>query len=176
MALQPTPKDLAILQQRAKDLAQILLHEENAKNLIEVLFFDLGKEKYGIETVYIKEVFPLKSYTPLSQAPSIIYGVTNIRRKILLIIDLKAFFEIQPEPIDKKKLIVLGQEEMEYGLVIDNFSNIERIPLEKLQQSLSTLTGIRQEFLKGLLTDGTVILDGEKLLKAQFLRTNSEST
>lgn len=174
MAILPTPQDLLILKQRATELAKVDIKDKEAANVIEVLFFDLGKEKYGIETVYIKEVFPLKNCTPLPLAPKMIHGVTNIRRKILMVIDLKAFFEIEPIQREKKILIVLGQEEMEYALIIDNFSHIEKIPVDKLQMTLSTLTGIRQEYLKGLLADGTVILDGKKLLKAQFLATSSE--
>jgi len=174
MALQPTPQDLLILNQRAKELAKVNFKENEATNLIEVLFFNLGKEKYGIETIYIKEVFPLKNYTSLPLSPSFIYGVTNVRRKILMIIDLKALFEIDAPTPKENQLIILGQEEMEYALIIDNFSNIEKVSTEKLQTSLSTLTGIRLEYLKGLLLDGSVILDGKKLLKALFLSTNVE--
>lgn len=158
-----------ILRERAEKLAKPVEKQEIAEHFIEVLVFQLGQESYGIETKYISEVYPLKAYTPLPSAPAFVYGLANVRRKIVLIVDLKVLFSIPEENNSQKKLVILGNDENGFALLSDTFSEIRKIPKDNLQASLPTLTGIREEFLKGLTTDNVVILDGQKLLTSQVL-------
>jgi purine-binding chemotaxis protein CheW len=41
---------------------------------------------------------------------------------------------------------------------------VRTIPLAELEPSFPTLTGVRDEYLKGVTRDRTVVLDGKKLL------------
>lgn len=161
-----------ILRERAEKLAKPLEEQESLTHSLEILIFTLGEENYGIETKYIVEVNPLKDFTPLPSAPTYVYGLANVRRKILLIIDLKKLFSIPEESNISNKLVILGNVEKSFAILIDNFSGIRKISKDNLQSSLPTLTGIRQEFLKGLTNDGVVILDGQKLLSSQYLIIN----
>lgn len=161
---------LEILRSRKEKLAKPIGQQELNGDRLEVMVFNLGDESYAIETKYIVEVYPLKEYTPLPCTPPFVYGLTNVRRKILLIIDLKVLFSIpSKEGTDLKRLIILGTEEYGFGILTDGFKEIQKVAKEGLQTSLPTLTGIRGDFLKGLMNDGTVILDGEKLLKSKAL-------
>jgi len=160
---------LQILKKRADILAKPIERQELLENFIEVLVFNLGEEHFAIETKYITEVYPLKEYNILPDAPAFVYGLTNIRRKILLIIDLAVLFSIPNEINTLKKLLILGTDEPKFAIVTDGFRDIRRIPKDRLQPSLPTLTGIREDFLLGILIDGTVILDGQKLLTSKYL-------
>ena len=53
---------------------------------------------------------------------------------------------------------------MEFGILADVIVGTRRVPLDGLQPSLSTLTGVREEYLRGVTTDGTVVLDARRLL------------
>lgn len=165
-------KNKNILKRRAEKLAKSIESDDSAADSIEVLIFELGEEKYGIETKYISEVYPLKNHTLLPCVPSFVYGLANVRRKIVLIVDLKVLFSIPDDKTAPKKLIILGNDESGFSIVTDGLSEIQRISKDKLQTSLPTLTGVREDFLKGLMTDGTVILDGQKLLTSQYLIVN----
>ncbi len=153
-----------ILKNRAKQLAKPKEHEVAEADNFEVLVFRLAHERYAIETKYVREVYPLKDYTPIPCAPQFVFGMINVRRKILTVIDLKVLFSLPEGSHDDGKIIILQYIEKEFGILSNGFEGIMQIPINKLQTSLPTLTGIKQEFLKGVTPDGIVLLDGKKLL------------
>lgn len=162
-----------VLKERAKSLSRIIGTTNNKVETIELISFFLGQENFALETKYIKEVYPLKEYTVVPCAPEFLFGLTNVRRRILPIIDLKGFFSLVSDNSEgEKKLVILSNNEVEFALLTEGFSGIRIVNVEELQPNLPTLTGIRQDFLKGLLIDGTVILDGQKLLTSSHLVIN----
>ncbi|MBI2090847.1 MAG: chemotaxis protein CheW, partial [Deltaproteobacteria bacterium] len=54
-----------ILKERAKLLAREPKKEEANAEAIEILEFALAYESYGVETSFVREVYPLKELTPL---------------------------------------------------------------------------------------------------------------
>lgn len=156
-------KNENILKERAKILSKPKEQEEIKGEYIEILVFKLAKERYGIETKYAKEVQPLKDFTPLPCAPSFIFGLINVRRKILAVIDLKALFGL-PKDGEQNTVVILKEGQKEFGLLGDGFEEIQKVPINSIQTSLPTLTGIRQEWLKGITLDGVIVIDGKKLI------------
>lgn len=156
-----------ILKQRAQKLAQKITTVSQVEQL-QVIVFYLGSEKYAIETSYIREVYPLKEITSLPGLPPFVKGIMNVRRRILSVIDLKYFLDITTENKDLvTKVLILEHKTMEFAILTDGIEGIKTIPIPEIQNSLPTLTGIKQEFLKGLTTDQLVILDGKRLLESQ---------
>ncbi len=159
----PTEKKNEILHERAKIFAQEI--KASDENYIEILTFIIGNEAYGIETSFIREVSQLKELTPIPGLPHYFIGVTNVRGKILTVVDLKKFFELPEKDItDLNKLVVLQSENIEFGILADSIIGTADIKPADLQSDLPTLTGIRSEFLKGVTKDHAIILDGAKIL------------
>jgi purine-binding chemotaxis protein CheW len=158
-----------ILHERAKRLAMPIQSKEHPVASVEIIPFQLNQESFALETKYVKEIYPLKNHCFLPCAPDFVYGLTNVRRRILPIIDLKVFFSLPSNEGTEKKLLIIENEDREFAILIDSFSNVKKLKKTDIQKSLPTLTGIRQDFLKGLIVDGTVILDGEKLLTSPHL-------
>lgn len=165
-------KQAHILISRAEKLAKISVKEDEGHNLIEVLIFKLAEEKYGIETNYVKEVYPFKDYTVLPTAPPFIAGLVNVRRKILSIFDLKVFFGLPIEETTQKKLIIIEDQEMELALLTDGIEGIQKFSLAAIQPSLPTLTGARQDFLKGITQNRVFLIHAEKLLASEQILVN----
>lgn len=157
------------LNERAEILSRSIKDENHKVDPIEIIPFKLNKEDFALETKYVKEIFPLKNYTFLPCAPAFVFGLTNIRRRILPIIDLKVFFSIPNTEDSEKNLLIMENNEAEFAILINGFNSLRTLSKEELQTALPTLTGIRREFLKGLIIDGTVILDGQKLLTSSYL-------
>lgn len=158
-----------ILKKRAEILSKPIDNQKIMIDLLEIIPFRLGAENFAIETKYVKEIYPLKNTTFLPCAPNFVYGLTNVRRRILPIIDLKIVFSIPDSEKQGRQLLIVESEEAEFAILIDGYSTVREIPKNDLQASLPTLTGIREDFLKGLIVDGTVILDGQKLLSSSYL-------
>jgi purine-binding chemotaxis protein CheW len=162
----PTPDEKKkILQARAKALAREPQVKRDAEADLEVVEFLLAYERYAIESSYVREVYPLREFTPLPGTPPFILGIINVRGRILSVIDIKKFFDIPEKGLtDLNKVIILQSDEMEFGVLADVILGVRTIPLGEIQPSLPTLTGIREEYLKGVTAERVVILDAEKLL------------
>ena len=154
-----------ILKARAQALAREPLPAEAAGECLEILEFSLAYERYGIEMCWVRETLPLKELTPVPCTPQFVLGLINVRGQIMSVIDIKRFFDLPEKGLtDLNKVIIVQDGEMAFGVLADAVCSVRAIPLAELQPSLPTLTGIREEYLKGVTRDRTAVLDGRKLL------------
>jgi purine-binding chemotaxis protein CheW len=172
----PTPEaKKRILKARAKALAREPASKEATGEYIEVIEFLLAHERYGLESRFVREVYPLKELTPLPGTPPFVLGLVNVRGQILSVIDLKKFFDLPEKGLtDLNKLIILDSGDMAFGVLADAVLGVRPIPTRELQPSLPTLTGIREEFLKGVTRERVVILDAERLLSSKDIIVHEE--
>lgn len=166
------PKE--ILRARARELAREPVREEVGERL-DTVVFQLAYEQYAVESKYVLEVAPLRDLTPLPCVPSFVAGLINLRGDILSIVNLKKFFDLPEKGLtDLNKVIVLRSSWMEMGILADAVVGVRSLPLKEIQPSLTTLTGIRGEYLRGVTGDGIVVLDGEKILSDKKLIIHEE--
>jgi purine-binding chemotaxis protein CheW len=161
----PAPEERErIFRTRASLLARQSAEERNG-DTIEVVEFMLASERYGIESIYVREVSPLRGFTPVPCTPRFVLGLVNVRGRIISVIDLKKFFELPEKGIsDLNKVIILQDHQMEFGILADSILAVRTIDVKEIQPSLPTLKGMREEFLKGITEERLVVLDAEKLL------------
>lgn len=172
----PTPEEKKKgLRGRRQALAQEPKKEEPAGDHLETVEFLLADETYGIESSYVREVYPLKELTPLPCTPPFVLGIVNVRGQILSVIDLKRFFDLPAKGLtDLNKLIIVRAGDMELGILADGIVGVRSIPLRDIQPSLPTLTGIRAEYLRGVTKERLVVLDGAKILSDQRIVVHDE--
>jgi purine-binding chemotaxis protein CheW len=168
-------KEKKILKVRALELAREPKNEDGDTEYLEITEFLLSSELYGLETIYIREVYSLKDFTPLPCTPPFVLGIINIRGKVLSVIDIRHFFQLPDKGLsDKNKVIVLSSNTMEFGILADEIRGVRSIPRNDIQAGLPTLTDIRLEYLLGVTGDHLVVLDGNKLLTDKNLLVYEE--
>jgi purine-binding chemotaxis protein CheW len=164
-----------ILRARARSLAADSKAEAATAphSLLEVVEFVLGREHYGIESSYIREIHPLSEFTPLPCTPAFVLGLVNVRGQILSIINIKKLFDLPEKGLtDLNKVIIVHANHMELGILADAILGVRSIALEELHPALPTLTGIREEYLKGITKDPLVVLDVERILSDEKILVN----
>jgi purine-binding chemotaxis protein CheW len=170
-------KKRIILKDRAKELAEEQIDEIASNEYLEIVEFVLAYEKYGIESSFVKEVYPMKEYTILPSTPSFVLGVINLRGQILSVIDIRKFFELPIKGISNlNRVIVIHTSDMELGILADFILGVKNVPLKNIQASLPTITGIRADYMKGVTEDRLVILDIGKILSDKNIIVNEEIT
>lgn len=146
---------------------------KSPRQSLEVVEFILGPEHYALESSYIREIHPLSEFTPLPCTPAFVLGLVNVRGQILSIIDIKKLFDLPAKGLtDLNKVIVVHADHMELGILADAILGVRSIPLEELQPALPTMTGIREEYLKGITRDPMVVLDTAKILVDEKILVN----
>ena len=173
--LTPTPEEQKrILKARACALVRETPREDTTE-CIEVVEFLLAYERYGLELPYVREVYPLKELTSLPCTPPFVVGIINVRGRLLSVLDIKNFFDLPAKGLtDLNKVIIVHDPSMEFGILADALLGVRSIPIEEIQASLPTLTGIREEYLKGVTKDRLVILDAGRLLSDKKIIVHEE--
>jgi purine-binding chemotaxis protein CheW len=152
-----------ILRARARALARRPEEAPVVDTWIELLEFSLAQEHYAVETRYVREVYPLKELTPVPCTPAFVSGIVNVRGHILSVLDIKKFFDLPESGLtDLHRIILVRGHEL--GVLADAIVGVRAIPLDSLQPSLPTLTGIRGDYLKGVTADRLVVLDLARIL------------
>lgn len=154
-----------ILKNRAISLAQEPEQKKVASAVCEIITFTLATETYGIESAFVREVYPLKDFTPLPGVPPFIFGIINVRGQILPVIDLKKFFNIPEKGLGElNRVIILCNDQMEFGILADVVHGTRTIELEDIQIVPFTVSGIGEEYLKGITKESLIVLDAERIL------------
>jgi purine-binding chemotaxis protein CheW len=165
----------AILKERAARIARAPDRAEAAGERIEVVEFLLMSERFAVESKFVREICPLKEISLLPCVPPFVAGIMNVRGRIVPVVDIRRFFEFPLKGLtDMDRVLVLASGDSEFGILADAIHGTGHIYAERLQSSLPTLTGIREEYLKGVTGDGVVVLDGAKLLSDGRIFVNDE--
>lgn len=174
----PKPEEaLRILKARAEKLATENAPVGAVGKCIEVVEFILAQEHYAIESRFIRDVCPLEQLTPLPCTPSFVLGIVNLRGEVLSVIDIKKFFDLPEKGLtDLNKVVVLEHGAMCFGVLADAIVGAHHIPVSDIQPSLPTLTGIRADYLLGITSGRTVVLDAERLLADEKIVVREQVT
>lgn len=150
--------------------------QKETRETLSVVEFLLIPERYAVAGSFVQEVLPLTEITPIPGAPAFVMGVINMRGKIVSLINLKIKFSLKEKGLtDFNKVIILRNELMEFGIVVDAIAGTRFIPLDSLSPPPLTLDKIATELVIGISVDGVILLDADKMLKSSHLIINQKS-
>jgi purine-binding chemotaxis protein CheW len=158
-----------LMDERARALASTG-EQKDVGATVEVVTFSLSKELYGIETRYVWEVVRLVDFTPVPGAPEFIMGLTSLRGEILAIVDLRTFFGATRKGLsDLSRLLVLGTEGAEFGIMADRLLEIITLEVDQIYDPSRFVSGDGREYLKGVTNEALILLDGDVLIRDRRL-------
>lgn len=167
----------AVMNERARALARPVTDPAPARDAIEILTFALGRERYAIETRFVREVARLSEFTPVPSAPEFILGIVNLRGEVLAVVDLRKFLGIDSGGVtDLSRVVVLGTEEAELGILADSVDAVERLPPARILEPPVSVAGIAREYLRGVTSDALIVLSGAALLEDERLVVDQSET
>lgn len=161
------------LRQRAQLLAKELVAEDCNGEKLEIVAFAIGRETYGIPSSLIREVCPVKEITAIPCVPAFIRGVIIVRGKILTLVDLRRFFNLQSNGIsDLNKVLIIRSHGHEVGVLADSILGVQSLSPGCIQASLPAFSGIPLEYVRGFTPERLMILDIEKILSSESMLVN----
>jgi purine-binding chemotaxis protein CheW len=156
----------AILEERARVLAQVPAQAPQAADMVEVLIFTLSGERYAVETDCVREVLRLGGYTEVPGTPDILMGVMNLRGQIVALFDLRKLLGIPgAEASDAARVIILGGDRAEFGILAEEVFEVARLRADQVLPPAESVTGPSREFIRGVTEKALILLHGAMLLK-----------
>ncbi|MFW0968090.1 MAG: chemotaxis protein CheW [Thermacetogeniaceae bacterium] len=144
--------------------------EEEDTQKDKFLIFCLDSEFYGIEIKYVTEIIGMQEITEVPELPDYIRGITNLRGKIIPLMDVRLRFK-KPfrEYNDRTCVIVVDLKDISVGLIVDSVSEVlsisedDIVPPPKVNREIN-------KYIKGIGKTG----DGVKLLLDCYKLLNDE--
>jgi purine-binding chemotaxis protein CheW len=151
------------------------------ENQLQLVTFQLGNEKYGIDIMEVKEIVRNQEVRPIPNAPAWVQGLLNLRGKIIPIIDLHERFQItkltaDEEDMDPGGVMVITVGGRELGIVIDRILRVLSIDSSDLQPPPQMLSGIGSEYIQNVVSGEEgylIILNTRRLFNPRELQSLS---
>jgi len=131
------------------------------------LIFSIENELYGIEIRYITEIIVIQPITMVPGMPHYVKGITNLRGRIIPVIDARLRLnKAHREYDDRSCIIVLDLNDISTGLIVDSVSEVITIADEDIAPPPDINKG-GLKYFKGVdKADGNIklLLDCNKML------------
>ncbi len=104
----------------------------------------------GIEAEKVQEVLRLADVTPVPLAPQSIFGLINLRGRIVTAVDLRRQLGISDEDLREDPMnIVLGDQEGTLSFVVDRVGDVVDVDDEDFETPPDTLKGKSRRLIRG---------------------------
>ena len=144
--------------------------KKSTGEMIQLVSFQLRDEEFGVDIGSAKEITKVADITHIPEAPSFIYGVTNLRGQVIAVIDLARQFGLAPqqELPETARIVVAEIKGETVGLLVDEVPGVLKIAGENIEAAPELIQSeVRKDYIKGVgkLDNRLIILlDLEKLL------------
>jgi purine-binding chemotaxis protein CheW len=166
-----------VLRQRAEQLAT-RGREQATEELLPVLVFRLGKERYALELSYVAEVLPLARCVAVPGGPQELTGLIPVRGEICNVLDLAALLGL-PDSRERAGgyVVLLRGARRQIGLRVDEVDRVDTIGAHALAGRVgvqaSACSSLKAELqlahVQGVLPDGLALLNVDAILSHPLL-------
>lgn len=125
---------------------------EMSEDEVQLVVFTIEKEEFAAEITQVREIIPLDKATRVPSAPRFVYGVINLRGKLVTVVDLhKRLGFTRTSPEENAKIIVSDVEDGVLGMMVDNVIEVTRIPESQIEPPPVMSTGrIDVKYIMGI--------------------------
>lgn len=149
--------------------------------LFQLVSFKIGPEEFGIDILKVQEINRMMQITKIPNAPEYVDGAVNLRGKIIPVVNLRTRLKLPRKDNDKAtRIIVVELSAGTIGFVVDEVSEVLRIPISIMEEPPRIVSGIDSDFITsiGKLEDRLLILlDLERIIsKGEKIKTEEFET
>ena len=138
---------------------------------VQLVTFRVGGEEFGLDVFQVHEILRYVEPTPMPKAPAFVEGVLDVRGTLVPVVDLRKRFELHDVRFDDDTRIILVDFQGErLGLVVDEVSEVLRVPETAVTPAPQFVRGLAAEFIRGIVrleSRLVVLLDLERILSSQ---------
>jgi purine-binding chemotaxis protein CheW len=136
-----------------------------------VVIFRLAEEHYALDIQGVQEIVRMQAITPIPGSEPWVEGITNLRGRVVPVIDLGRRFAVTAEPrTSETRIIVVNSSSGLVGLIVDAVSEVLRIPGDQVEPPGAIVSASGATCLRGIATldDKLVsLIDLDRLIPAE---------
>jgi purine-binding chemotaxis protein CheW len=135
---------------------------------LHLVTFVLDREEFGIPIGQVREVIRVADITRVPQARQHVRGVTNLRGRILAVVEIRTRMGLaQAEITPRSRIVVVGVHERTLGILVDGVSQVVKVPATTVAPAPEEVLSHNADYIAGVARWNArliILLDLEKLL------------
>lgn len=132
------------------------------------LTFALGGETFAMPVEPVQQIVRISSITRVPHAPRPIRGVTNLRGRVIPVIDLRVRVGLSATEIDRSsRIIAVGSRGRVIGLLVDAVHQVMHLDLNLIQRPPDDVLTLQSDYIAGVYHHGEsliLLLDVDRAL------------
>lgn len=132
------------------------------------LKFSLGGETFAMPVEPVQQIVRISSITRVPHAPRPIRGVTNLRGRVIPVIDLRVRVGLPAAEIDRSsRIIAVGSRGRVIGLLVDAVHQVMHLDLNQIQRPPEDVLTLQSDYIAGVYHLGEsliLLLDVDRAL------------
>ena len=138
----------------------------------------LDGETYGIAVLKVREIIRLPKITPVPQMPAHVKGVTNLRGRVIPIVDLRTKFGLKAECAERTCVVVVqvrtaSAQPISLGLIVDSVDEVVNLGAADVEPAPDFGGAVSHSYLVGMAkVKGRVmtLLDIDRVIAAETIQ------
>jgi len=119
---------------------------------LHLITFRLDAEEFGLPVETVREVIRVGDITRVPQAPPHIRGVTNLRGRILPVVEIRTRVGLAPlVPRSTARIIVTDVRGRVLGLLVDSVAQVQKLPADRLVAPPDEVKSAHTTYLTGVV-------------------------
>src|SRR5947209_14756509 len=100
----------------------------------QLVVFRLGEDYFAMLIANVNEIIRQQKITPVPKAPDFVEGVTNLRGRVIPVIDLRKRFGIDSRvEYSLDRIIFVDHYGQLMGVMVDSVDKVLTVPLEPIE-------------------------------------------
>jgi purine-binding chemotaxis protein CheW len=136
---------------------------------LHLVTFALDREEFGIPIGHVREVIRVSDITRVPQARPHVRGVTNLRGRILAVVELRTRMGLTAAEITpRSRVVVVGIRERMLGILVDGVSQVVKVPTTTVTPAPEEIMSPGTDYITGVARWNSrliILLDLEKVLQ-----------
>ncbi len=126
----------------------------------QIVVFELASEHFGVNIAAVESIIKMQEITKMPRSPRFVEGVTNLRGKVLPVVDLRKRFGLPSQEVSKdSRIVVVTISGAEVGMVVDAVSEVLTVPADCVEPAPAIATTVDSSFITGIAKlDGRLVI------------------
>ena len=145
-----------------------VLEQEEDTMRNKFLVFLLDNQEFAIAIRYVVDIINVQPVTRVPACPEYVCGITNLRGKVIPIIDVRIRFGKEPRDYTERTCIIVVEiGDVSVGMIIDSVAEVLTLEDDAISPPPSFIKVVEAKFIEGIATTETgvkLILDCKAVL------------
>jgi purine-binding chemotaxis protein CheW len=138
---------------------------------LQLVTFALDREEFGLPIGQVREVVRVGDVTRVPQSRSHVRGVTNLRGRILAVVEIRTRLGLPVATLTpRSRIVVVGVHDRTLGILVDSVTQVVKVPAATVVPPPEEILSPGTDYITGVARWNSrliVLLDLEKVLSLQ---------